>query len=98
MTNIRIDVDVDLDDVLYNITDKQLWSEFEKRSRRRLVYVDDAERSELTVMVDFAEEALAYLAAGRADDARLTLERALFPKWKSFEISAAQFLKSLPAA
>lgn len=79
---VSVYVDIDVGDVLDEISDEQLVAALEARN------IDAAKAAVDKIDLSFqplVEEALGYLKAGRADDAMLTLERALYPKWKSPE-------------
>lgn len=90
---VWVDVDVDVADVFEQLGDEALLKELERRGHAKVQKVFDAEESELAAVLVHTEEALDQLRQGRADDARLTLERALYPKWKSVEASAAEFIR-----
>lgn len=82
MSSIGLYARIDLSDVWDEISDEQLREEMERRCIDAARSVEEAKTDSLTPLV---EEALEQLEQGRADDARLTLERALYPKWKSPE-------------
>lgn len=75
-------VDIDVDDILHQISNEVLAKELEDRN----IAAIQAKQEEIDLsFVPLVEEALTYLRIGRADDAALTLERALYPKWEKPE-------------
>lgn len=80
--SISVFARVDVSDVLDELEDADLINELK---RRQVDTAADVERSKTQSLMPLLEEALEMLQQGRADDARLTLERALYPKWKSAE-------------
>lgn len=87
MTSVRIYAKIDLDDVLDELSDEQLREAMERRCIDTARNVEQAKEDSLRPML---EEALDLLRSGRAEDAALCLERALFPKWKTPEDSFKQ--------
>lgn len=82
MTSISLYTKIDLSDIWDEISDDQLREEMERRCISVARTVEEAKHDSLSPLV---EEALELLRSGRGYDAALTLERALFPKWKSPE-------------
>jgi len=87
MTSIHVSTRIDLSDIWDEIGDDDLRQEMDRRCIEAARTVEEAKADTLTPLV---EEALALLRSGRADDAALSLERALFPKWKSPEEALRQ--------
>jgi hypothetical protein len=86
MTRISVDVDVDLADLLEQVGEDALIKELEARCLEPRRKIKEAEERDFLPLV---EEALDQLRSGRPDEARLTLERTLFPKWRSREDAEA---------
>jgi hypothetical protein len=87
MSSISLYAKMDLSDVWDEISDAQLREEMERRCIEAARTVAEAKENALIPLV---EEAPSLLQSGRADDAALALERALFPKWKSPEDALKQ--------
>lgn len=83
-------VSLDLAEVFSEIGDDDLVREVENRCLKVARSVEEAKADDFTPLV---EEALDLLRQGRADDARLTLERALFPKWRAPEDALRELQK-----
>lgn len=77
-------VRIDVNDVLNEIGDDDLLDELR---HRKLTPAGPGETTDL----DIVREAHAALARGQITDARIILERILFPKWKSQGACAAQY-------
>lgn len=80
--SIGVYVNISLDDAFSEIGDDDLLKEIERRCLTVARTVEEAKADSFTPLV---EEALELLCQRRFYDARLTLERALFPKWKAPE-------------
>ena len=86
--SVSVYVDIDVGQILEEMTDAQVLEEVE---RRCIDIARTPEQAKVDTFTPLVEEALAMLQQGRTDDARLTLERALFPKWDSPETALRLF-------
>ena len=67
-----ISVEVDVDDIIFDISTKRLRTELQRRNAER------ADEAAPTV-----REAISMMQRGAIADAMTTLEREFFPKWRS---------------
>lgn len=79
-STVSMFIDIDLGEVLAEMSDQQLVDALEARCIKIARTTEEAKIDTFTPLV---EEAADMLRQGRADDALLTLERALNPKWQS---------------
>jgi hypothetical protein len=86
-STVSMFIDIDLGEVLAEMSDQQLIDALESRCIKIARTTEEAKIDTFTPLV---EEAADMLRQGRADDALLTLERALSPKWKSPEEPAGR--------
>ncbi len=82
---VTVDVDIDVDDFLDNLTNEDLLAEL--RSREIQGPALGCEEAE-------AKRALDCLRRGDVEEAALILERALFPKFKNLGMCMSQFAKA----
>lgn len=97
MTRIVVDTYVDLAEILDQVGEEALIRELEARCLEPRRKIKEAEERDFVPLV---EEALEQLRSGRPDDAQLTLERTLFPKWRTseaLEVALKAALKSSAA-
>lgn len=86
-STVSMFIDIDLGEVLAEMSDQQLVDALEARCIKIERTTEEAKIDTFTPLV---EEAADLLRQGRADDALLTLERALNPKWQSPEEPAGR--------
>lgn len=102
MSKVRVSVDVDIDDVLYDAGAEELakyiHSAFGMSDRVKMAKLilarkpgerDDTQDDD--TLTPLVQEAFAELRAGRTQEAMTVLERALWPKWKTPEAGLLAF-------